>query len=118
MKFCGKCSNMFYTQVAEDGAGIVYYCRQCGNSDTDVDADDMCLATAGGGNGKDFHRINRFTKFDPTLPRTNKMKCPHPDCGQDKDTPSNIIYIKHNDVEMKFVYMCCVCDTHWTTDVK
>ena len=126
MKFCDKCSNMFYIRLTDKGDGVMYYCRKCGNEDSNVDADDCCISSNINISDTSY-QINEFTKFDKTLPRTNKMKCPNIQCcsndtgnGEIVGTPnqSEVVYIKYNEVDMKYVYICCKCDTHWTTDIK
>ena len=60
--------------------------------------------------------INEFTKMDPTLPRITNIKCPSVNCPSNKDEgapPAEIIYLRYDDVNMKFVYLCSVCDTIW-----
>ena len=32
-----------------------------------------------------------------------------------KKTPSEVIYIRYDDDNMKYLYLCAVCDTKWTT---
>ena len=58
--------------------------------------------------------MNEFTKQDPTLPHVNTIKCPNSGCstntsGKEKD----VIYLKYDAVNMKFLYICNVCDTQW-----
>jgi DNA-directed RNA polymerase subunit M/transcription elongation factor TFIIS len=58
--------------------------------------------------------MNEFTKNDPTLPHVNTIKCPNSGCetntsGKEKD----VIYIKYDAINMKFLYICNVCDTQW-----
>lgn len=58
--------------------------------------------------------MNEFTKNDPTLPHVNTIKCPNEGCetntsGKERD----VIYIKYDAVNMKFLYICNVCDTQW-----
>ena len=58
--------------------------------------------------------INKYTKFDPTLPRINKILCPNSDCATNtKDVEREIIYIRYDDVNMKYVYLCSTCDHVW-----
>ena len=76
--------------------------------------------------------INKYTKLDPTLPRIHTIDCPNNDCtsnrlvesskeggGEKKEThredEKEIIYIRYDDKNMKFVYLCAVCDTVWDT---
>ena len=58
--------------------------------------------------------MNEFTKNDPTLPHVNTIKCPNEACpsntsGKERD----VIYIKYDAVNMKFLYICNVCPAHW-----
>jgi aspartate carbamoyltransferase regulatory subunit len=63
------------------------------------------------------HIINKYTKLDPTLPRINKIKCPNPDCQTNTtDEKREIIYIRYDDVNMKYIYLCSTCDIVWKTD--
>ena len=60
------------------------------------------------------HIINKYTKLDPTLPRINTILCPNPNCTTNTDdTPREIIYIRYDDTNMKYVYLCSTCDTVW-----
>ena len=116
MKFCPQCANMFYAKLGEDANTIIYYCRNCGTEDTHIGESDVRIAST---KTSVSQTVNRHTKHDPTLPRTTKMSCPNSECvdvvgGKGK---SNIAYIRYNDVEMKYTYLCCTCDTNWNMDV-
>jgi len=63
------------------------------------------------------HIINKYTKLDPTLPRISKILCPNAECETNThETPREIIYIRYDDVNMKYIYLCSSCDTVWKTD--
>ena len=65
------------------------------------------------------HIINKYTKLDPTLPRINNILCPNSECSTNKDnTEREIIYIRYDDANMKYVYLCSTCDTVWKTEDK
>ena len=117
MHFCNICSNMYYIRInADDSNKLVYYCRKCGNEDTTLAAENVCVSrTLIKKSEQSFnHIINKYTKFDPTLPRINNIKCPNSDCPTNKDGKEReIIYIRYDDVNMKYVYLCCDCDTVW-----
>ena len=58
--------------------------------------------------------LNELTRQDATLPHVKNVKCPRGDCpsnggGAERD----VIYIKYDPVNMKYMYICNVCDTHW-----
>ena len=60
------------------------------------------------------HIINKYTKLDPTLPRVNNILCPNANCKTNtEDAPKEIIYIRYDDTQMSYVYLCSTCDTVW-----
>ena len=122
MHFCSNCQNMYYIRINSDNPNsLVYYCRQCGNEDKLLAVDDVCVSKIQiKKNDHSFnHIINKFTKLDPTLPRINNMLCPNADClTNTKDKEKEVIYIRYDDTNMKYVYLCCECDTDWNTHEK
>lgn len=120
MHFCSNCSNMYYIRInSDDPNSLVYYCRQCGNEDKIIAVDNVCVSkTQIKKSEQSFNYIiNKYTKLDPTLPRINNILCPNPDCNTNtKDEPREIIYIRYDDVNMKYIYLCSSCDTVWNTN--
>jgi len=123
MRFCTNCENMFYMKSGEDGNSLIYYCRNCGTENTDVDPEDLKISSTSSQNiinVSSEHLINKYTKHDTTLPRTNKINCPNSECthkATDDAAAHNVLFIKYDTDNMKYVYMCCTCDTYWTTGV-
>ncbi len=117
MHFCNVCSNMYYIRINEDDPNkLVYYCRKCGNEDSLLASENVCVSkTFIKKSEQSFnHIINKYTKLDPTLPRINNILCPNQDCSTNKDGKEReIIYIRYDDVNMKYVYLCSDCDTVW-----
>ena len=65
----------------------------------------------------DNKQVHKYTKLDPTLPRVSNILCPNGDCLTNKeDIPREIIYIRYDDTNMKYVYLCSTCDTVWKTE--
>ena len=67
------------------------------------------------------YEINEYTKLDPTLPRTNNIKCPNQSCASNQTDTSidtetslvkeekaknDVIYLRYDDVNMKYIYIC------------
>jgi aspartate carbamoyltransferase regulatory subunit len=52
------------------------------------------------------------------LPRVHNMKCPNAACVTNEKVGTNaeIIYIRYDDDNMKYLYMCVECDHVWKTD--
>lgn len=117
MHFCSNCSNMYYIRInAEDPNVLVYYCRKCGNEDTMLASENVCVSKIHLKKTEQSfnHIINKYTKLDPTLPRINNILCPNKDCKTNVENKEpEIIYIRYDDVNMKYVYLCSDCDTVW-----
>ena len=122
MHFCSQCDNMYYISIdPEDPNKLVYYCRNCGNKDATLSVDNVTVSKVQlKKSEQEFsHIINKYTKLDPTLARINKILCPNPECStnNDKDkTPREIIYIRYDDINMKYAYLCSTCDSVWKTE--
>lgn len=131
MHFCDKCSNMLYIRLQEEESdSLIYYCRNCGNTGETLTKENICvLNTAITTKEKGYLQdINEYTKLDPTLPRTLNIKCPNQLCSsnqhieQDKQSedaniePKNeIIYLRYDDINMNYIYICTQCDAIWKT---
>jgi DNA-directed RNA polymerase subunit M/transcription elongation factor TFIIS len=117
MHFCSVCSNMYYIRInSDDPNKLVYYCRKCGNEDKTLAIENVCVSkTQIKKSEQSFnHIINKYTKLDPTLPRINTVLCPNADCKTNTEgAEREIIYIRYDDTNMKYVYLCSDCDTVW-----
>jgi DNA-directed RNA polymerase subunit M/transcription elongation factor TFIIS len=120
MHFCSECQNMYYIRIDNENVNkLIYYCRNCGNEDKLLNVDNVCVSsTQIKKTEQSFdHIINKYTKLDPTLPRISKVLCPNSECETNtKGTKREIIYIRYDDINMKYIYMCSSCDTVWKTD--
>lgn len=199
MHFCSECQNMYYLKISDDKNGdtLIYYCRNCGHEDTSLTSQSICVSETQlkSGERQYTHMVNEYTKYDPTLPRINTIKCPNQTCASNGDKKSSsekskvsiekeevqtggmdkkstkkitvkksktaaaettaaeslvenvhtsdaataepdtrvkaisvetkinttksereVIYIRYDDVNMKYVYVCAICDMMWKTD--
>lgn len=119
MHFCLKCKNMYYIKVSgEDENNLIYYCRNCGHENNELTADSICVSKTQFKRTKQKfnHVINQYTKLDPTLPRINTIKCPTAECSSNNDGDREVIYLRYDDINMKYIYLCAKCDTIWNTD--
>ena len=123
MHFCSKCDNMYYIRISEDGEkepgdALVHYCRNCGNSETNV-IEAICVSKTQvkRTDQKFMNSVNEFTKLDPTLPRLDNIPCPNEDCPSNKEKvdEKEVIYIRYDDTHLKFIYLCVHCDKIWKT---
>jgi DNA-directed RNA polymerase subunit M/transcription elongation factor TFIIS len=108
---------MYYIRInSDDPNNLVYYCRKCGNEDKLLAVENVCVSkTLIKKTEQSFnHIINKYTKLDPTLPRISSVLCPNVDCKTNtSNAEREIIYIRYDDTNMKYVYLCSECDTVW-----
>tara|TARA_Y100000817_G_scaffold165888_1_gene129694 strand:+ start:1832 stop:2218 length:387 start_codon:yes stop_codon:yes gene_type:complete len=125
MHFCEKCDNMYYLKIAEEEKDkLIYYCRNCGHEDSAISNENVCVLSTNiqEKSQRYLQVVNEYTKYDPTLPRINTIKCPNQECISnsaqpgDKDSDNEVIYIRYDDTNMKYIYMCAKCNTKWKTD--
>lgn len=140
MHFCPKCGNMYYLKLLkEDTDKLIYYCRNCGNEDTSLvqNLNNLYVSKTEVKTKMNYKNvINKYTKLDPTLPRIHNIDCPNVECTSNlnnsntneegeskgaepkKNIDKEILYIRYDDKNMKFVYLCANCDTIWNTESK
>ena len=57
--------------------------------------------------------------LDTNLPRIYNIRCPNSACDTNKTgetKPAEIIYMRYDDSNLKYIYICSTCDTTWKTD--
>jgi DNA-directed RNA polymerase subunit M/transcription elongation factor TFIIS len=115
MNFCDKCNNLYYLHFSDEKS-LYYYCRNCGDEKGNVNIDDLCISSYEEKKNQAFSKINEYTKYDPTLPHSHTIRCPNQECKSNKDNSveSDVIYLRVDDVNMKFMYLCVNCDTNWS----
>jgi DNA-directed RNA polymerase subunit M/transcription elongation factor TFIIS len=111
---------MYYIGInATDANQLTYYCRNCKHKDETVTEEGICVLDTQfkQGEQKFNHIINKYTKMDPTLPRIYNMKCPNEECKSNlAKTVPEIIYMRYDDANLKYLYICTECDTTWKTN--
>jgi hypothetical protein len=118
---------MYYIGISiEDSNKLNYYCRNCKHRDETIAEEGICVLTTQlrVGEQKFNHIVNQYTKLDPTLPRIYNVKCPNMDCktnhSEEKEShssnPNEVIYIRYDDNNLKYLYICVECDTTWKTN--
>lgn len=122
MKFCIQCNNMYYLKISsEDSNQLSHYCRNCGYIDNTIQTEGTTILQS---HYKEEelniqHIVNPYTKFDPTLPRIYNIPCPNSACKtneHDSKTPVEIIYLRYDDANLKYIYLCSTCDTTWKSN--
>lgn len=133
MHFCTQCQNMYYTRLGgENQNSLIYYCRKCGHEDDTLalNVDNVCISKTHIKTSKTSfqHMVNEFTPLDPTLPHVKNIPCPNAACPsrqvvEEKDSmdageehslkENDVIYLRYDDQNLKYVYICTNCQTVW-----
>jgi DNA-directed RNA polymerase subunit M/transcription elongation factor TFIIS len=117
MKFCPKCENFLYLDTKTDPKNLLRLCRTCGYSEHDTQGG-LAMETVVQERTSEGYKIllNEFTRQDPTLPRVTTIPCPNQTCPTNvRGEPREVVYIKYDAVNLKFIYICLKCDTEWRT---
>ncbi len=117
MKFCDNCQNMLYISVENDemqGNKLMRKCKNC-NFSIEEGINAECIVSSGRGDSDVNYKkyMSKYIKFDPTLPRVNNITCANTSCTKASTEDNEIIYIKYDHINMKYLYTCCHCDHFW-----
>jgi DNA-directed RNA polymerase subunit M/transcription elongation factor TFIIS len=135
MNFCPKCENYLYLEqgsrdIVTPGEGTMkeYFlnkrCRTCGFVQVDHEGG-LVNETIVQERASEGYKIllNEFTRQDPTLPHVSTLPCPNtngnpatnkPACPTyTQGKPRDVIIIKYDAQNMKFLYICNVCEEQW-----
>ena len=117
MNFCTNCDNMYYMKIGDDDI-LKYYCRNCGNEKDQPDLKNLRVSLYEKVSTTQ-RNINAYLKYDPTLPHSHTIKCPNSECESNKSSEgkplkvSDVIYYRYDDIQMKYMYICALCDYNW-----
>jgi DNA-directed RNA polymerase subunit M/transcription elongation factor TFIIS len=123
---------MYYISITPENE-LQYYCRNCGNIDNTIASENICVSKVNVKHTttpQTFSQVvNKYTKLDPTLPRIHTMRCPNDECSSNQGSSggsgsgsagnkpkSEIIYVRYDDTNLKYVYLCAKCDKVWNTE--
>lgn len=122
------------TTEGDDAASKVkmtFYCRCCGNKDDSGNDDSRSILvfqdTKVDASSAPSRRINvasdarmytqymsKYIKFDPCLPRVKDIECPNGSkCKRPKGADNEVIYIKYDPTNLRYMYVCTHCDHFW-----
>ena len=121
MKFCSLCKNMLYMNInADDPNTLVYKCRVCDNIEQIPESESICVVNT---NLKQSEQkfnliVNEYTKEDEAIPHIYSLKCPNQSCKSNVENydKTDIMYIRYDDDNLKYLYMCVECDSVWKTN--
>ena len=116
---CPKCE--YYMLLVQDpdtttqGSNVLLRsCRNCGHVEPEKKG--LVMETIIQGQASESYNVflNEYTKEDPRLPHVKNLQCPNVDCASRAGKEeSDVIYIKYDTINMKFLYICTKCNTNW-----
>jgi DNA-directed RNA polymerase subunit M/transcription elongation factor TFIIS len=115
IRFCPTCRYYLYIQVEGEEQNLFRVCRNCGHREEDVKGG-MVMEMKFQSRASDSYKIllNEYTRQDPRLPHLKTIPCPDQACDSNHGkVPSDVIYIKHDAVNMLYLYICDVCGFTW-----
>jgi DNA-directed RNA polymerase subunit M/transcription elongation factor TFIIS len=115
IRFCPTCRYYLYLQVEGEEQNLFRVCRSCGYKEEDVKGG-LVMETTVREHATEGYKIllNEYTRQDPRLPRLKTIPCPDQACDSNHGkAPSDVIYIKHDAVNMLYMYICDVCGFTW-----
>lgn len=126
MKFCKFCDNMLYIRlddapknddVADDKVSMLYFCKSCGWKDAESQTQDSTTCVLDNNYLDDYTNYQQYvTKnivHDATLPHIHHLPCTNPKCTRKPDQPNDVIFVKYDSLNMKYLYYCCHCQLFW-----
>lgn len=113
MKFC-NCGNMLYVAIDKD-KNLEYYCKSCNNREKkETQESELIISDNKIDDSIKYSKyINKYIKYDPSLPRVNNIACVNEACTKKPSDHSEVIFIKYDAVNMKYLYYCVHCDHFW-----
>lgn len=126
LRFCPTCRYYLYldTQTFGEGAGagagaeaprLRRLCRNCGYTENEESGGlitELKLQEKVAEGYKVL--LNEFTRLDPTLPHVDNIHCKNAECASNTGAAKpDVIYIKYDALNMKFLYICNVCGEQW-----
>jgi hypothetical protein len=119
MKFCPICDNFLYIKL-DDDQKLVHHCKNCNYSSVNQETGSVCIMDNNyiDDNTNYQQYINRFLKYDPSLPRVNNIICSNPQCSKAPEQENEIIFVKYDFNDMKYMYHCVYCNQFWKSKTK
>jgi hypothetical protein len=115
IRFCTVCDNYLYLQVEGETQTLQRMCRNCGFKDTEDQGGLVSEMHIEQRSAEGYTLINEFTLKDKRLPHLyGTMKCISDKCpSATQGKESDIVYIKYDTENLRYIYMCYLCQATW-----
>jgi DNA-directed RNA polymerase subunit M/transcription elongation factor TFIIS len=93
---------------------LKYNCRNCGYSENAPEGAVKISETNTSDDQSSYMQyVLPHLEHDPTLPRTHMIKCANPHCSKPDDAENEVIYIKYDSANLRYLYNCVHCSAFW-----
>jgi DNA-directed RNA polymerase subunit M/transcription elongation factor TFIIS len=112
MKFCEVCDNLLYIKLA--GGVLTNQCNYCGCAyPVEATGEPVLDTDYRDDRAKYHHLLTELLHDDPTLPRVDNVPCPNEACSRPARAKGNVLYVKYDPVNLRFLYSCGYCKAFW-----
>ena len=100
---------------SKDGAPLelTYSCKNCGFVETAREIGPVLSTDYTDDQTSYKQHATPFLKHDPTLPRVSDIVCPNEACSRPKDSANEVIEVKYDAANLKYLYHCVHCQSFW-----
>ena len=118
IRFCPTCNYYLYLNEGDDSDANALYrrCNNCGYKEMDTKGGLISEILVQERSTESYKiLLNEYTRRDPRLPHIRGvMKCPSETCQSNVGgAESDIIYMKYDNVNLMYLYICDVCGYKW-----
>lgn len=114
-QFCPLCDCYLWLKLDDETNKLQFECKNCNNIIDHQHEKSLCvLSTEFSDDDSTYQQyINKYLKHDPTLPRVNNIKCVNPACTKSPGDENEVIFVKYDFANMKYLYHCVHCEHFW-----
>lgn len=119
MEFCNFCDNMLYIKSNEENPfDVKYYCKNC-TFEKPLSTGMVIQNRYDNTTNVNYKSIiNKNIVHDPTIPHIDNIPCLNSQCTKPEDQGNDVMYIKVDNINLKFIYYCTYCKHYWENNVK
>lgn len=104
---------MLYVNTNNEENRLYWECLKCGYSKEDTKGGLIMETRVQEFSNEGYKLINEFTADDPTLPHIKTIQCPNETCPSRRGDGNDVLYIKYDPVNLKYLYICAKCKQRW-----
>ena len=116
MKVCDIFKNVFIMRLQPNGK-LFWECLSCGITE-EQKGGCLLMETLVQERSSEAYKLHltdiESSRQDPALPHVRNIKCPKETCASNTGgAERDVIYIKYDAANMKYMYICSVCEEVW-----